>query len=420
MAAGAWRAGFRRGSAAAGRRQRCTEPARGLSCRVAPPARSWIIEPRTKQPWTRSLATLAAALTAGAWLVACSGGARPVWEELTPVARPVVDRVEDDALRIRWPASFSLGTVDVFAGAAPGAIDREQPVAHARPLFNNVTVDGLDPFRRYYFELVADGGEKRRIVAERRLPLEGTDNFRDIGGYETRDGRVVRWGLLYRSNDLADLSAGDLRYLTRLRVKLVCDFRSDLERRREPNRSPVENAPDTEALTIEVEGVDPVALQERIRTGVRGDQLELIMMNAYRAFVTHHSDQFATMFDRLLDEKNLPTIVHCTAGKDRTGFASAMILSALGVPQKTVYEDYLATNRYRANYKKWITRLVPIYSLFRTRGEDLEPLLDARRPYLEASYETIEAHYGSVDAYLEKRLGLTPEKRAQLNQAFLR
>jgi protein-tyrosine phosphatase len=202
-------------------------------------------------------------------------------------------------------------------------------------------------------------------------------------------------------------------------VQLVCDFRSEPERQRDPNLSPG-NAPKTEELTIQVEGVDPTALQDRIRTGVSGDQLELIMMNAYRSFVTQHSDQFAKMFERILDPANLPTIVHCTAGKDRTGFASAMVLSALGVPEKTIYEDYLATNVYRANYKKWITRLVPIYSLFRTRGEDMEPLLDARRPYLEASFETIDAHYGSVDAYLEKRLGLTPDKRTRLREIFLR
>ena len=230
--------------------------------------------------------------------------------------------------------------------------------------------------------------------------------------------KVVRWNLLYRSNNLADLTADDLRYLTRLGVKLVCDFRSEVEREREPNRPP--EAASTEELTIQVEGVDPNAMQERIRTGVRANQLELIMLNAYRSFVTHHSDQFATMFDRILHEDNLPTIVHCTAGKDRTGFASAMILSALGVPEKTVYEDYMATNRYRASYNRWISRLVPIYSLFRTRSEDLDPLLAARRPYLEASYDTIEAHYGSVDNYLETRLGVSPDEREQLRQIFLR
>jgi len=369
---------------------------------------------------TTSLRAAWAATLVAVWLAACTGASPPVWQELAPVARPVADRIDGDRLRIRWPVSFALGPVDVYRGTSPDGIDHSHPVAHARPLFNKVTLKESDPSQRHYFELVADGGAKTRIVAERKLPLEGTDNFRDIGGYETEDGRVVRWGLLYRSNDLADLTANDLRYLTRLHIKMVCDFRSDVERTRAPDRTLEGTPPKTEALAIEVEGVDPAKLQERIRTGVRADQLELIMMNAYRSFVTHYSDQFETMFDRILDERNLPTIVHCTAGKDRTGFASAMVLLALGVPQKTVFEDYMATNRYRANYKKWIMRLVPIYSLFRTRGEDLEPLLDARRPYLQASIDTIEAEYGSVDRYLDQRLGLDPQKRKRLRRIFLR
>ncbi|NNL65391.1 MAG: tyrosine-protein phosphatase [Myxococcales bacterium] len=369
------------------------------------------------QPKFRN-AALALAAVLAVTVSACVGN-RPRFEELAPVSRPEVERF-GELLRVRWPASFSLGSVSVFAGTDPNRIPREKPVARTLALATAVTVKGLDPSNRYYLELVPGSGGSSRIVAERRLPLQGTDNFRDIGGYATQDGRFVRWGLLYRSNNLADLSNDDLRYLTRLRVRLVCDFRSEPERRRDPNRSPVENAPETAELTIQVEGVDPGAMQERIRTGVHADELETIMLNAYRSFVTEHSDQWAAMFERLSDTNSLPTIVHCTAGKDRTGFASAMVLLALGVPEKTVFEDYMATNRYREGYNRWISRLVPIYSLFRTRGSDLEPLLAARRPYLQASFDTIHEQYGSVDAYLEERLGVTPEEREQLRQVFLR
>jgi len=366
-------------------------------------------------PSIRVLAILAILLLAG-----CHNGARPVWEELAPVSRPVVDRLADDEVRIRWPASFSLGAVKVYAGTSPRTIERTNPVAQTWGLTTSVTVRGLDPYQRHYFELVPDGGGQTRIVAERRLPLEGTDNFRDIGGYGSSDGRFVRWGMLYRSNNLADLSNDDLRYLTRLHVKLVCDFRSEPERARDPNRSPFEEPPETAELTIAVAGVDPNAMQERIRTGISGKELERIMLDAYRSFVTEHSDQWKAMFERIEIPSNLPTIVHCTAGKDRTGFASAMVLLALGVPEKTVMEDYMATNRYRASYNTWIMRLVPIYSLFRTRAGDLHPLLDAREPYLQASLETIQEQYGSVDAYLEQGLGVNAAKRAELREMFLR
>lgn len=375
---------------------------------------------RTKpqSPHSRFSQLVLTAVFATLWLGACAGTSGPRWDELAPVPRPMVDALDEDTLRIRWPASFTLGSVDVFEGPAPDRIDLSKPIAHARPLFTKVVVHGYERRERPFFELVAADGAKTRIVAERRLPLEGTDNFRDIGGYATQDGHFVRWGLLYRSNNLSNLTASDVRYLDGIGVKLVCDFRSAPERRRDPNRAP--DTASTAELSIDVEGVDPEALQKRIRTGVHAEQLEQIMLNAYRSFVTQHSDQFAAMFDRILDDRNLPTIVHCTAGKDRTGFASAMILWALGVPEETIYEDYMATNRYRAGYKRWITRLVPIYSMFRTKGSDLEPLLDARRPYLKASFDTIEAEYGTVDNYLEKGLGVSPEEREHLRQTFLR
>ena len=354
-----------------------------------------------------------------ATLVSACVGNRPRWEELTPAARPEVVRV-GDLLRVRWPASFALGPVQVYAGTKPDGIAHEQPVARSRALSTAVTVSDLDPGRRHYFELVPESGAKSRIVAERRLPLSGTDNFRDIGGYATEDGRTVQWGLLYRSNNLAGLSNDDLRYLTKLRVRLVCDFRSEPERTRDPNRNPAEDPPTTEELAISMEGLDPAGMQERLRTGITGDELEQIMIIAYRSFVTHHNDQWASMFERIVQPKNLPTIVHCTAGKDRTGFASAIVLRALGVPEKVVYEDYMATNTYRADYGRWLKRVIPIYSFFRTKGDDLAFLLEARRPYLKASFDAIEEHYGSVDAYLEHGLGVTPEERDQLRQIFLR
>ncbi len=368
-------------------------------------------ERRRSTLFAAPLAVLLVALVSG-----CVGN-RPRWEELTPAPRPEVVRV-DDLLRVRWPASFALGPVQIFASPKPDEFDREQPVARTRALATAATIEGLDPTRRFYFELVPESGATPRVVAERRLPLAGGDNFRDIGGYSTEDGHVVRWGLLYRSNNLAELSRDDLRYLSRLRVRLVCDFRSEPERVRDPSRTAGEK-PATEELSISSEGLDPRSMQERIRTGITKDELEEIMIKSYQGFVTHHSDQWATMFERILKPGNLPTIVHCTAGKDRTGFASAMVLAALGVPEKTIFEDYMATNKYRAGGYRWIKRAVPIYSLFRTRGQDLDALIEARRPYLQASFDVINEQYGSVDAYLEQRLGLTPDKREQLRQTFL-
>lgn len=353
---------------------------------------------------------------------ACSFHARPLWVEIgDPTERPVVERIEDDALRIRWPVSQSFPGMTVYAGTAPDAIDRSRPVGRAVTLQNAVVVDDLDPFTRYYFELVPHGGGEPRIVAERRLPLEGTNNFRDLGGYDSHDGRTVRWGLLYRSNALDELTRADLEYLAGLRVNLVCDFRSEPERGRAPNRLPELDRPAVANLSISVLGVDPVEMQERIRTGrIEGHAVRETMRAAYAAFVTDFSEQYRGMLARISDRALLPTILHCTGGKDRAGFGSALVLLTLGVPEDDVFEDYLRTNAYRASYNRWIMRLVPLYSLFRTEGEDLAPLLEARREYLQASLDTIDARYGGFEGYLEQGLGVDAARRERIQEIFLR
>jgi protein-tyrosine phosphatase len=143
------------------------------------------------------------------------------------------------------------------------------------------------------------------------------------------------------------------------------------------------------------------------------------MRDAYRAFVTDYSEVWASMFQRLAQAESLPTVVHCTAGKDRTGFASAIVLLALGVPEETIFEDYLSTNYYQQNFLRFVLRWVPLYSFFRTDPEDLLPLLEARREYLQTSLDEMVTRYGSIDAYLEQALGLDAELRVKLEHHLL-
>ena len=125
------------------------------------------------------------------------------------------------------------------------------------------------------------------------------------------------------------------------------------------------------------------------------------------------------MLRRLAQPENLPTLVHCTAGKDRTGFASALVLLALGVPEETVMEDYLRTNLHLGSLRRLVL-FVPLYSFFRTESQDILPLIEARPEYLQASLDAIAENYGSVDAYLEAALGVGPELRANLRANLLR
>jgi protein-tyrosine phosphatase len=370
----------------------------------------------------RSYSAFVVSLAAGIAVLACATDRTTT--EPDPVERPVVERLSEQSVRLRWPAAFSSGSVAISAGLSPNAIDRTRPLAVANNGSVTLTTSDhpeIDDDYRLYYELSSSSASAPLITAERRLPLEGPDNFRDLGGYVTEDGRRVRWGRLYRSNDLSGLTRDDIAYLSRIRLELVCDFRSDRERREKPNRTIEPRPPVSLDLPVDAEGVDPGALQQMIRTGgIAALGTEKLMLSAYRSFVSDHSARWAAMLRRLAQRDALPALVHCTAGKDRTGFAAALVLLTLGVPEETVFEDYLMTNRYRADFQRFVLRWVPLYSFFRTDPDDLLPLLEARREYLQASFDAIDELHGSLDTYLADELGVTPRIRAALRAKLLR
>ncbi len=325
------------------------------------------------------------------------------WAELPRVRDAVVERNNEAGdIAIRWDGLRLGHSVRIYAGPSPEGIDRTNAIAETTE--RSVTVSGMDSQLRHYFEIVPDGGTAY-IVAERRLPLEGASNFRDLGGYETVDGRFVRWGLLYRSDDLADLTDADLAYLSHLDLALVCDLRSPDERESQPSRLPRTNAPQVAHLPIHVGGSSSADVAAQLRSG-QLDPVQLLV-EANRAFVTTHSAPFRGVLQRISEPANLPTLIHCTAGKDRTGFASAMVLLALGVSRETVLEDYMLTNRYVAEPDGG-------------NAEFFRALWGVRREYLQAALDTIDQNYGSVEVYLRDGLGITDELRDNLRELLLR
>jgi protein-tyrosine phosphatase len=254
----------------------------------------------------------------------------------------------------------------------------------------------------------------------RHVVLEGAANFRDLGGYATRDGRTLRWGVLYRSDDLGELTPADVEVVRQLGLQLVCDFRSAGERAEQPDRLPAQNPPDVLHLPIHDDAIDPADLGARIRAGqIDGLDFDQLLIDANRSFALRFAGQYARMLERLSDPDNLPALVHCTAGKDRAGFAAAVILLTLGVPMETVFEDYLLTNAYTAEATERTLFWIRVLSLFRTDPARLRPLFEARPEYLQAAFDAIEANHASFDAYLELELDISAEERQRLQDLLL-
>ncbi len=240
----------------------------------------------------------------------------------------------------------------------------------------------------------------------RHIELSGSTNFRDLGGYAGIGGRHVRWRKLFRSDQLGELSAADVEVLSGLGMARVCDFRGQQERLTQTCVIP---RVQVHALSIEptvVQGMQAILSAGQTLT----PQLTVeLMEQTYRDFVLHNTDRFSELFGHLLDN-DTPLVFHCTAGKDRTGFAAALILSALGVERNVVMQDYLLTNTF---YRQQRTT-----SEFASR-EVLEILWRVQAGFLEASLQTVESRHGGMDTYLEKALGLGSRKRARLQQLYL-
>jgi protein-tyrosine phosphatase len=332
------------------------------------------------------------------------------------VLRPLPDGVErrpDGSFLVRWESEAAELGVAVHAGPSPDAIDWSRPLGHTRA--REIETPALDPRRRHYFGLLAEGAARPLLVAERRLPLEGARNFRDAGGYPTREGRRVRWGRIYRSDHLAGLSDADRAFLAGLRLGLVCDFRTDAEREKRPSRLGAESGASTVLLSI-APGSPQGFRDAVLGPGATPERVRALMLEVNRALALEHAATYARMFELLLEAPERPALLHCAGGKDRTGFAAALVLLALGVPRETVMEDYLLTARYLT----WHGRP----PLGRRQREELgladvdpdllRPLGEARPEYLAAALAAIDAHHDSLDDYLESRLGLGPARRAAL------
>lgn len=243
----------------------------------------------------------------------------------------------------------------------------------------------------------------------RHIPLDGTSNFRDLGGYRSHDGRSVRWGQLFRSDHLAHLSAQGLQQLQSLGVAHSIDFRGQQERQVQAYAWP---ALQTQALSVE-----PTVVQEALALVQAGGKLGeaesvAIMQATYRSFVRDYAPQFAQLFQSLL-QTSTPLVFHCTAGKDRTGWAAALILEALGVDRPTIARDYLLTNQYYQRPHLGFGRMAEIPEAV------LQVLWRVQPEFLESAYAEVHTHWGDMSTYLQDAMGLDADALQRLRQRYL-
>jgi protein-tyrosine phosphatase len=330
------------------------------------------------------------------------------------VTQATVERVAPDKLHISWADKDG---VDVYMA------DRADATADTATLVSGNDQDGVydqtvKPGTRSYFLLRdrKDGGAVR--VAERLVPLEHGSNFRDIGGYPAAGGKHVRWGVIYRSGATPLLTDADVQEVKSLGLRNLVDLRSDEERAIAPSK--IEGVPYNAvgySMTAIMGGAD------KMKTAGNGE-------GVYRNLPTLLAPQMRILFSRLLAQEG-PLAYNCSAGQDRTGFATALILTALGVPRDVIVADYhLSTGYRRPEYE--LPKIDPVaqannpvamyYAQYQKNPAAAKPQplkTQDGTAFLSYAFDEIDKRYGSVENYLDKEAGVSAVDIAALRAAYL-
>jgi len=253
-------------------------------------------------------------------------------------------------------------------------------------------------------------------MSREACPFKGTHNFRDIGLYQTKNGKELRKGLIFRSDNLSKLTKKDLQTFSDLEIKTVIDLRSPQERDYQPSRLPMKKTPRIIELNLTGSELDYVALYKKALRGKLGEfDFQAFIRTEYRHYVTQSDEELKELFCLLLNKENYPLVIHCSGGKDRTGIVIALIHIALGVSTEHVFQNYLLSQQYLECYTRNVMRKIQIFSLFRTNREQLAPLLSTNASFLQEALDTIKLKHGSFDRYLES-LGVDRESKIQLER----
>ncbi len=325
----------------------------------------------------------------------------------------VATRLDASRVRLTWNAS--AGTARILTSTTPNANPFGMKEVAAAAQNGKLEVAAPISPRPYFLIRTRSGGQV--YVAERLLPLEGGRNFRDLGGYLAHQGKAVSWGRIYRSGVMAKLTSNDTAYLRSLGIAVICDLRSGQERTSEPSVLLGEDG--VKVLSKDYEMGSSLS---KLMAAKSKDEAVVIFGDAYIDFIQTLAPQYKEMFENLLENK-APLAVNCTAGKDRTGVASALILSVLGVDRATVVADYALSEKF----------VPPSYYLSQASGATAgqtspfarlpspvaEVILGSDPAVMQHALGRIDREFGGPIGLAKKEFGLTDAAIAKLRADYL-
>ncbi|WP_314064750.1 tyrosine-protein phosphatase [uncultured Vagococcus sp.] len=259
---------------------------------------------------------------------------------------------------------------------------------------------------------------------KRYVNLEGTFNFRDIGGYQGLGGRKVKYGQLYRSDELSKLTPTDVTKLSEMGIKTIIDYRNEKE------RLDNEDLPIPGARLIKLDPIANIAALAASENN-EADVYDLSKMTAKlakelmtvqnREFVMGLRSQevFKEMLELVMNPENTPLVQHCRGGKDRTGYGIALILLLLGVSREEVMADYLLTNYYKKDKNESSLNAM----LAETGNADIVQAMryfkEANELFLKTALDIIDHDFGGIEGYVKDILQVTDDQIDSLRNLYL-
>ena len=335
-----------------------------------------------------------------------------------------VERKAPGTYRLTWDHSPAETTVSIYVSSrpdvAPARMYRLAADVHATRYEATVP----DSIARPYFLIRPDRGGEGLRTATRVLPLDGGRNFRDLGGYPAAENQRVKWGTVYRSGVLSDLTDADYDYLEHLGIKVVCDFRSSEERVSETTSWRGASTPKMISWGYTNEsGSD---LEKLFSGDLTAEKMRGVMIEVYAQIAYQHADKYATMFRRLADGET-PLLFHCSAGKDRTGAGAALLLTALGVGRETIFQDYALSDDI-VDYEKAYSDAFEspenegglVAELARLSPEVRAPLFESDPAYIRSMFNALEEKHGSVETFINEVMGISDDTLRRMRARLLK
>lgn len=322
----------------------------------------------------------------------------------------VVEKNKDGDFLLKWEVSPDVeGKIDIYSAMTDTSIRNFTPVrtklVEDQFALFNPSGSGL----REFFVLKTSGVTSG-IISNRFIDMDNILNFRDLGGYTTSEEKQLKWGLIYRSGHLSNSNLFDQEKLKKLGIKTIIDFRAEKDRRDHPYFTNISK------INIPIESGDFSTMKDvLIKDNFTRSETIAYIQKSYIEILENDADKYAEMFDVLLDKNNYPILLSSHLGKDRTGIAAALLLYVLGVPEYTIEEDYLASNKY-IDPKKTISISEPLPE---TLQEAMTALFSANNAYLNFAFDYIKETYGSIDNYLEKKVRVSKGKIIILRKLML-